>query len=176
MDDLLNLLNIDIFQLFGRICLTIIASLILLKIANRSISLSFKKLARRSTLASYKSRLNTLESILNSIISFVVIVVLILLIATDLGFNITPILTGAGILGLAVSFGAQTLVKDLISGFFLILDNQINVGDKVEIDDTEGEVVKILMRNIVIRDGKGNLIYIPNSEVKKIVVFKEGSK
>lgn len=176
MEKIINLFAIEIFQKAIRVILTIIAGLILVKVINKSISVSFKKLARRSALTSYKNRLNTLKSIIKSMISFFLLAILILLILADLGFDTTPILTGAGILGLAVSFGAQTLVKDLISGFFLILDNQINVGDSVQVGGTEGKVVKILMRNIVIRDKEENLVYIPNSEIKKIVVFKDQSK
>jgi small conductance mechanosensitive channel len=87
--------------------------------------------------------------------------------------NITPLITGAGILGLAFSFGAQTLVKDLIAGFFIILENQYNVGDQVKLNTEEGVVDKITLRATVLKDKKGNLIYIPNSEIKKVVVIKK---
>lgn len=92
-----------------------------------------------------------------------------------MGFNIIPILTGAGILGIAISLGAQTLIKDVISGIFLIIDDQINIGDRVKIEDQEGVIVKMFLRNIVLQDKAGNRIYIPNSEINKIIVYKQKS-
>ena len=88
-----------------------------------------------------------------------------------IGLDITPILTGAGLLGLAVSFGSQTLVRDLISGFFIIVENQFNVGDKVKIANIEGKVIAINLRTTVL-ENKHQRIYIPNSEIKNVVVNK----
>ena len=92
---------------------------------------------------------------------------------TSLGFNITPLLTGAGILGLAISFGAQTLVKDLISGFFILFENQFNVGDTIKIDTFEGIVYKITFRTTILKNKDNNFIYIPNSNTQKVIVKKK---
>ncbi len=94
------------------------------------------------------------------------------MILSDIGFDITPILASAGLVGLALSFGAQTLVRDFLSGFFLITENQYNVGDTIEANDTKGEVVKINLRTTVIRDKKGNKTFLPNSKIEKVKVFK----
>lgn len=167
-----NILGLNLIQRSSKFFILILVGAALLKIIDRSICAFFDKLARKPSLSPQKSRLATLRSLLRSITGFLLFIVLFLMIASDLGFNIMPLLTGAGIAGLAISFGAQTLVRDLIFGLFLILDNQINVGDKVKIGDQEGIVVKMLMRNIVLKDSDGNLIIIPNSEIKKITVFK----
>jgi len=97
----------------------------------------------------------------------------LLLCLRSLGFDITPILTGAGILGLAISFGAQTIVKDVLSGFFIIIENQYNVGNQVKINDISGEVFKINLRTTVLKDKKENMIYIPNSEIKTVLVYNK---
>lgn len=139
----------------------------------RSINVFFSNLEKKSILVSYRQRLKTLKTLLKSIVSVLIFIVLFLMIFYEFGFNIHPILTGAGILGLAVSFGAQTLIKDLIAGFFIILENQYNVGDFVKIGDTQGKVYKITLRMTVLKDKQDNLIYIPNSEIKKVIIFKK---
>ena len=87
------------------------------------------------------------------------------MILRELDLDITPILTGAGIVGLAVGFGAQTLVKDVISGFFLILENQVRVGDVAAINGTGGLVEAITLRTIVLRDGTGTVHIFPNGSI-----------
>lgn len=139
---------------------------------NRSINFFFNNLKNQSSLASYKQRLDTLKSLSQSLVSITVFIMLFLVIIYEFGFNIAPILTGAGILGLAVSFGAQTLIKDLISGFFIILENQYNVGDVVKIGENQGKVYKMSLRTTILKDKDENLIYLPNSEIKKVTVFK----
>lgn len=119
-------------------------------------------------------RTKTLRSFIKSILDGVLFITVFLIILSYWGVNITPILTGAGILGLAISFGAQTLIKDLISGFFILIENQFNVGDKVKIGNFEGEVYKMTMRMTVLKDEKDNLIFIPNSQIIAVVKLKEG--
>ena len=72
---------------------------------------------------------------------------------------------------MVVSLGSQSLVKDIVSGFFIISDNEFNVGDRVKIANYEGEVDKITLRTTILRDEKGNLIYIPNSQITTIVRY-----
>ena len=114
----------------------------------------------------------TLRSLLKNIIDTVLIVTGILVILSYWGVNIAPILTGAGILGLAFSFGAQTFVKDVISGFLIVLENQFNIGDFIRVDKYEGEVYRMTLRMTVLRDKMGNLVYIPNSQISTVVKLK----
>lgn len=114
----------------------------------------------------------TIRSFLKNIADGLLFFVVILMILSQFGVNILPILTGASVLGLAVSFGAQTLIKDLISGFFILMEDQFNVGDYVKIGNFEGEVYKLTMRLTVLKDKKGDLIYIPNSQITSVVRVK----
>ena len=91
-----------------------------------------------------------------------------LMVLDELQVDIMPILTGAGIVGLAVGFGAQTLVKDLIAGFFLTLENQVRVGDIANINGTGGLVEEINLRTIVLRDGDGAVHVIPNGSIERL--------
>ena len=84
------------------------------------------------------------------------------------GSNIAPVLTGAGIVGLAVGFGAQTLVRDIISGFFLILEDQVRVGDVAAINGRAGLVEAINLRTIVLRDGEGTVHVFPNGAINTL--------
>jgi len=86
----------------------------------------------------------------------------------ELDIDITPVLTGAGIAGLAVGFGAQTLVRDVISGFFLIFEDQVRVGDVVAVNGQGGLVEEVNLRTLVLRDEKGAVHIFPNGEVKTL--------
>lgn len=139
---------------------------------SKTINLLFLNIEKNS-LFNQKQRLKTLKSLIKNIIQYALFFIIVVLIIQELGFNITPLITGAGILGLAFSFGAQTLVKDLIAGFFIVLENQFNVGDKVQLNTEKGVVYKITLRSTILKDEKGNLIHLPNSEIKKVVVFNK---
>ncbi|MGZ8399193.1 MAG: mechanosensitive ion channel family protein [Gemmatimonadales bacterium] len=94
------------------------------------------------------------------------IITLAILLTFNVFINIAPILAGAGILGLAVSFGAQSLVRDVISGFFFLVEDQFSVGDVIEAAGKGGVVEKMTLRVVVLRDLDGSLHIIPNGEVK----------
>ena len=113
-------------------------------------------------------RAQTLSRILEKTLSIVVIVIAGLMILRELRVDITPVLTGAGIVGLAVGFGAQTLVRDVISGFFLILEDQVRVGDSAVVNGTGGLVEAINLRTIVLRDEEGTVHVFPNGEIKTL--------
>ena len=110
-------------------------------------------------------RAKTLGGLIQNVLTTLVIVVASLMILREVGLDITPLLTGAGILGLAVGFGAQSLVKDVISGFFLILENDVRVGDVVAIDTHAGVVEDISLRTMRLRDFEGTVHIIPNGSV-----------
>jgi small conductance mechanosensitive channel len=98
----------------------------------------------------------------------VVIYAVALLLSFNVFINIGPILAGAGILGLAISFGAQSLVKDVISGFFILFENQFGIGDVIEVAGHSGVVEKMTLRVVVLRDGEGVMHVVPNSEIKVV--------
>ncbi|MGH2709238.1 MAG: mechanosensitive ion channel family protein, partial [Actinomycetota bacterium] len=107
----------------------------------------------------------TIAQLLRSV-GRIVVLVIALLLTFNVFMDIGPILAGAGILGLAVSFGAQSLVKDVISGFFILFENQFAIGDVIEAGGKCGVVEKMTMRVVVLRDLKGAMHVIPNSEIK----------
>jgi small-conductance mechanosensitive channel len=113
-------------------------------------------------------RARTLGTLIRSTVGTLVSVIALLMILRELKLDITPILTGAGIVGLAVGFGAQSLVKDVISGFFLILENQVRVGDVAAINGTAGAVEAISLRTIVLRDGSGTVHVFPNGSISTL--------
>ena len=113
-------------------------------------------------------RARTLGSVVQNLVTVLVIGIALLMVLQQVGLDITPVLTTAGIAGLAVGFGAQTLVRDIISGFFLILENQVRVGDAAAINGTEGLVEAINLRTIVLRDVEGTVHVFPNGAINTL--------
>lgn len=111
-------------------------------------------------------QIQTLASVINSIASFVVWFVVALTALDRVGINLGPLLASAGIAGLAIGFGAQTLVKDFINGFFVLLEDQYNIGDAVRMAGVKGTVEDMTLRRTVLRDDDGTLHTIPNSQVQ----------
>jgi moderate conductance mechanosensitive channel len=111
-----------------------------------------------------EKRGRTISQLLRSV-GRVVIVTIAILLTFNVFINIAPILAGAGILGLAVSFGAQSLVRDIISGFFILLENQFAVGDVIDAAGKSGVVEKMTMRVVVLRDLEGTMHVIPNGQI-----------
>jgi small-conductance mechanosensitive channel len=114
-----------------------------------------------------EQRGRTISQLLRSV-GRVMIITIAVLLTFDVFINIAPILAGAGILGLAVSFGAQSLVRDIISGFFILLENQFAVGDVIEVAGKSGVVERMTMRVVVLRDLEGTMHVIPNGEMKVV--------
>lgn len=109
----------------------------------------------------------TISQLLRSV-GRIVILVVALLLTFNLFINIGPLLAGAGILGLAVSFGAQSLVKDIISGFFILFENQFAIGDVIEAGGKGGVVERMTLRVVVLRDLEGVMHVIPNGEISVV--------
>jgi small conductance mechanosensitive channel len=110
-------------------------------------------------------RARTLGSMINNVLTIAITGAAVLMVLDQFGVNVAPILAGAGIAGLAVGFGAQTLVRDIISGFFMILEDQVRVGDSAAINGTGGLVEEINLRTIVLRDEEGTLHVFPNGAI-----------
>jgi small-conductance mechanosensitive channel len=115
-----------------------------------------------------RKRAQTLASVVRRALSALIWTVAVLMVLRELDVDITPVLTGAGIVGLAIGFGAQTLVRDVISGFFLIIEDQVRVGDVAVVNTIGGLVEQINLRTIVLRDVEGAVHVIPNGEIKTL--------
>jgi small conductance mechanosensitive channel len=115
-----------------------------------------------------KKRAQTIASLARRALTGLIWATAVLIILRELDVDITPVLAGAGILGLAVGFGAQTLVRDVITGFFLIVEDQVRVGDVATVNGIGGLVEQINLRTIVLRDLEGVVHVVPNGEIKTL--------
>ncbi len=113
-------------------------------------------------------RARTLGSVVQNATTALVVGIALLMVLKLLDLDITPVLTGAGVAGLAIGFGAQTLVRDIISGFFLILEDQIRVGDAASINGNSGIVEAINLRTVVLRDAEGTVHVYPNGAISTL--------
>lgn len=155
-----------------RIILIIIGALVVLKFSYIIIGRIEKFVAGRDrefiAAIETEKRLNTLGNLLRKVALIAVLLISLMMILREVGMDIAPIIAGAGIVGLAVGFGAQNLVKDIISGFFILLENQIRVGDVGIINGTGGLVEEINLRTIVIRDLEGTVHIFPNGTIETL--------
>lgn len=115
----------------------------------------------------------TLKNFFDGIIYVLIYFIVLVLILNLWGVNIIPFLTGAGIVGLSLSLGFQTLIKDLISGVILILSDDFNVGDEIRIGNHQGKVYKITLRQTILKDENDNKIYIQNSQINSFLKIKK---
>jgi moderate conductance mechanosensitive channel len=113
----------------------------------------------------WQRRASTLGGILIRLVTVVVWFVAGMMLLRELTIDVMPILTGAGIVGLAVGFGAQNLVRDVISGFFMILEDQLRVGDSARVNGVTGQVEQVNLRTIVMRDAEGAVHVFPNGTI-----------
>ncbi|MEW5847475.1 MAG: mechanosensitive ion channel family protein [Myxococcota bacterium] len=110
-------------------------------------------------------RLNTIAAVVAAVLRFAVLVVGTIMLLQEVGFDVGPLIASAGILGVAVGFGSQQLVKDFLTGFFILMENQYRVGDSVKLAGCEGVVEQITLRTTWIRDLSGSMFIIPNSKI-----------
>jgi small-conductance mechanosensitive channel len=115
-----------------------------------------------------KKREDTLIRIFNGVLRIAVLIIALMMILQEAGLKIGPLLAGAGIVGLAFGFGGQYLIKDIINGLFIIIENQYRIGDVVNIDGTGGSVEDISLRLTTLRDLDGTMHYIPNGDIKRV--------
>lgn len=165
--------GIDATEALFRIAIIVAAAYGLLKILrvalNRLETLLVRATAARETAPGAAAmRIRTLMNVLWTITSGFLGFIMVLIVLGQLGINIGPILAGAGVVGLAVGFGAQYLVRDLVSGFFLLLENQIRVGDVAIINGTNGMVEAVTFRTVVLRDQAGAVHVFPNGSINSL--------
>ncbi len=138
-------------------------------------SIKFVKDSKREE--EMKKRADTLNSLTKTIIGVSIIIIVITMILGEFGLKIGPILAAAGVIGIAIGFGSQRLVEDMISGFFILLENQVRVGDVIETAGKNGVVEKVGLRIIILRDFSGNVHFIRNGKIDIITnMTKEYSR
>jgi small conductance mechanosensitive channel len=170
MFDFIKIYGMNIFLI---IFLFFLGKIILKKIVKKIIKKLFKNENKEKLIL--EKRVKTIGNIIIKIGNVIIYVIIILMILNLFGINIGPILAGTGIVGLAVSFGAQSLVKDFISGLFILIENQYAIGDTIKIDDKTGEVIKITLRSTILRDDNGVIFYIPNGLIKSVQNFSQNN-
>ncbi|MFY0520443.1 mechanosensitive ion channel family protein [Lysinibacillus sp. UGB7] len=152
------------------ITLILIVSLIVVRLGKKFINKVFL-LRMRSPLNHSERRQRTIARLLQSVISYVVYFSAIIAILSSLNIRVAGLLAGAGIVGLAVGFGAQSLVKDVITGFFIIFEDQFGVGDYIKINTAEGTVVEIGLRTTKIKGATGEQFIIPNGSIGEVINY-----
>jgi|YNPBryulayer2012_1023412.scaffolds.fasta_scaffold02853_2 small conductance mechanosensitive channel len=121
-----------------------------------------------------RRRVDTVFPLLQSCIKYVVTFFAIVFILRELGVDATALLAGAGVVGIAIGFGAQTLVKDMVTGMFLLFEDTLSVGDTVQIGDVTGKVEEVTLRVTRIRLFSGALLTVPNGEIGRIANYNRG--
>jgi moderate conductance mechanosensitive channel len=140
---------------------------ILVAVVTDNLMRSFIKLPK--TMNSKRSK--TLLMIFQNTLTIIIYVLALYIIFLELGINITPLLASAGIIGVALGFGARSLIEDLIAGLFLLSENSIAIGDTIKVDDVEGTIEKIGFRTVTLVADTGATTIIPNGMVKKLTNF-----
>src|SRR4030042_3936017 len=142
----------------------VIAQHILKRAVPNILAISEKRVGEKKE--EFKKRIETLGSVIANILTVIFIAMGGLMILSELGIDIFPLRTGAGLLGLAFGFGTQNMVRDLIAGFFILMENQYRKGDVVKIADVSGFVEDVNLRRTILRDIDGRVHSIPNGEIK----------
>jgi len=129
------------------------------------------------TISQRKQKIKTLTSLLINTSSLVINATALLLVFSELGIDIVPLLAGVGVLGLAAGLGAKSLVADFITGFFILLENQFNIGDEVNLGGNwQGKVIKISLRTTTLKDKEGKVYIVPNSQIKAVIKLAKPKK
>jgi moderate conductance mechanosensitive channel len=170
----LEILNEGNWLFLGEILLKIIAIVIvsglLIRIGKVAIHNVFK-VRNRAPIRTSERRENTLMKLLENVLTYAVSFMAILMILSTLTIDVKALLAGAGIVGLAIGFGAQNLVKDIITGFFIIFEDQFSVGDHVKIGTLEGVVQEIGLRTTKMKSWTGELHILPNGSIVQVTNY-----
>ena len=158
-----------------RILIILITAIFSQSFGTRAIQRAMNRLATadlvpgtRNIVARQKERARTIGGVLAATLKTVVWIVASGMILGEFGFNLGPLIASAGILGVALGLGAQTLVRDVLSGIFMLIEDQYGVGDSVDVLEVQGVVEKVGLRVTTVRDKSGTLWYLRNGEILKV--------
>jgi small-conductance mechanosensitive channel len=151
-----------------RIVVILVIAWVLQAIAARLIRLFRAYMSRRMTGVDELARIETLARVFRNGAAVVIVLIAGMLVLGELGISVAPILATAGVAGIAIGFGAQSLIKDYFNGFFLLLDDQVRQGDVVELAGKGGLVEEVTLRYVRLRDLEGHVHYVPNGEIKLV--------
>ncbi len=151
-----------------RIAIILVISWIALSLSQKLIPLLRRQLQERTDDPEQLKRLETLGRVFRYIAAVLITLISGMLVLSELGISIAPILASAGVIGIAIGFGAQSLIKDYFNGFFMLLEDQVHLGDVVEVADKGGLVEEITLRYIRLRDYEGNVHFVPNGIITTV--------
>lgn len=157
-----------------RVLAIAVVAWIVVAVTNRAIRLFRARVTSRFVEPEQVRRAETIARVLRYLAGVIVTLIAGVLILSELGVSVAPILGAAGVVGLAVGFGAQSLVKDYFTGFFILLENQLTTGDVVRIADKSGLVEDVTLRFVRLRDYDGNVHFIPNSLITTVTNMSRG--
>lgn len=162
-DDLIRFARYDLPKLLAILILAFILIRVLNVITRKMVEFSKRTSVHPAVRA---QQIGTVVGMVRSIGIFVIVLVALMQALLAVGINVAPLLASAGIAGLAIGFGAQTLVKDVINGFFILAENQFEIGDQIKTAGVQGTVEEITMRRTILRDVDGTLHTIPNGSMQ----------
>ena len=151
-----------------RIVIIIVAALVVRVVAHRAITRLVRPVAVGLRSERRSQRAATVGSVLKSAVSFTILLIAFLLILSELRVNLAPFIAGTSIVGVAVAFGAQNIVKDFLSGMFMMLEDQYGVGDVIDFEKATGTVEAVGLRTTRLRDVNGTVWYVRNGEVVRV--------
>lgn len=157
-----------------RITFIVLGAWVLVMVLQRAVRTLRERIAMRMDDAESAKRAETLSRVFRYLVAVVVSLIAGMLVLAELGVSVAPILGAAGVVGLAVGFGAQSLVKDFFTGFFILLENQIRQGDVVQLGEHSGVVEGITLRFVQLRDYDGNVHYVPNGHITTVINMTRG--
>ena len=161
-------------MMWVRIVIILLVAWIVIAILQRAIREFRQRIAARLDDRESVKRAETLGRVFRYVVAVVISLVAGMMVLSELGISLAPVLGAAGIVGIAVGFGAQSLVKDFFSGFFLLFEDQIRTGDVVRIAGHAGLVEEITLRHTRLRDYDGNVHYVPNGMIDSVVNMSRG--
>ena len=159
---------LQVSQNLLRVIVILLLAWLLMQVSRKLIRMFRNYMNTRTDSAEETRRIETLARVFRYISTVVISLVAGMLALSELGISIAPILGAAGVVGLAVGFGAQSLIKDYFNGFFMLLENQIRQGDVVEICGKTGTVEDITLRYVCLRDNEGSVHYVPNGQITAV--------
>jgi small-conductance mechanosensitive channel len=158
-----------------RVLTILVAATLIQSFGSRAITRAMNKLASvdlvpgpRNIVARQKERASTIGGVLSATLKSATWIIATAMALGEFGFDLGPLIASAGIVGVALGLGAQTLVRDILSGIFMLIEDQYGVGDTVDVLDIEGVVEKVGLRVTTVRDGQGTLWYLRNGEILKV--------
>ena len=158
----------------GRIVIIVLLAWLIILVSRRALGVVRTRIASRLDDGEAVKRAETLNRVFRHIVTVVISLMAFVAVLAEVGVSVAPILGAAGVVGLAVGFGAQSLVKDYVTGLLLLIENQIRQGDVVQLAEFSGTVEEVTLRYVRLRDYNGNVYFVPNGTISTVINMTRG--